>query len=134
MSLRDEILANPVCADALAARNCEELARIMSVGRTRANTREIGNGSILETLGIAAGNALLDVINSDATFRYVKPLVNQGRLLIGAPLVQATVQSLASAVLTQEQANALCALGHEPNPYTAQDVAEAVFNPDGSLK
>lgn len=134
MSLRDDILASPACADALAARDCEELARIMSVGRTRASHREIGNGTILEVLGLAAGNALLDEINGNADFRHVKPLVEQGRLLIGAALVQATVQSLVPAVLTLAQVNSLCALGKEPDPLTAQQVAEAMFNPDGSVK
>lgn len=134
MSLRDDILADPACATALAARDCVEMARIRSIGRTRANTREIGNGTILEVLGIASGNALLDVINGNADFRYVKPLVEQGRLLIGSALVQATVQSMVPTVLTQGQGDALCALGKEPDPLTAHDVAEAVFNADGTLK
>jgi hypothetical protein len=65
----------------------------------------------------------------------VKPLVAQGRLLIGSALVQATLQSLvAGAVLTQAEADKLSDLGKEPNPYTPQEIAEAVFNEDGSVK
>lgn len=134
MSLHDEIHANPACAEALAAKDCNELARIMSIGRVRANGREIGNGTILETIGITAGNALLDVINGAADFRHVKPLVEQGRLLIGAALVQSTLQTLVPTVLTQANADKLSALGWTPDPLTAQDVAEAAFNPDGSFK
>jgi hypothetical protein len=132
--LRAAVHANPACAMALSAKDCAAIAAIMSEGRTRGNTREIGNGTILETLGIAAGNTFLDFINGSADFRYVKPLIEQGRLQIGSLLVQATVQSMVPGVLTQPQADALCALGIEPHPYTAQEICEAVFNPDGSEK
>lgn len=133
-SLRDQVHADPRCVAALTAKDCTELARLMSVGRVRANTREIGNGTILEVLGLGTGNQVLDLINGNADYRYVKPLIEQGRLLIGSPLAQDTVQSLVPAVLTQQQADALCALGLEPHPYTAQDLAEALFNPDGTEK
>jgi hypothetical protein len=138
MGLREEILANQACNAAVAAKDCATIAAIMSVGRNRRNSREIGNGTILETLGIAAGNAFLDVLLSSATdspYRHVKPLIEQGRLLIGSVLVQATVQSMvAQSVLTQAQADALCALGLELAPLSAQDVAEALYNVDGSPK
>lgn len=132
MSLRDDILADPACAAAYAARDCVELARIRSIGRARRNDREVGNGTILEVLGLAAGNAFLDVINGDSNFRHVKPLVEQGRLTIGSPLAQATVQSLVPTVLTKEQADAMCALGMSPDPLTALEVAAELFNDDGS--
>jgi hypothetical protein len=133
-SLRDHVHADQRCAAALAAKDCAELARLMSVARVRANSREIGNGTILEVLGLATGNVVLDLINGNADYRHVKPLIEQGRLLIGSPLAQTTVQSLVPAVLTQAQADALCALGLEPHPYTAQELAEALFNPDGTEK
>lgn len=133
-SLRDQVHAEPRCAAALAAKDCAELARLMSVGRGRANRREIGNGTILEVLGLEVGNVVLDLINGVGDYRHVKPLIDQGRLLIGSPLAQTTVQSLVPNALTQAQADALCALGQEPNPYTAQDIAEALFNPDGTEK
>lgn len=133
-ALRDAVHANPACADALAAKDCDALAAIMSAGRTRANSREIGNGTILEVLGIATGNALLDELASNTIYRHVKPLLEQGRLLIGTPLAQATVQGFAPSILTQAQADALCALGMDSNPYTAADMHEALFNRDGSEK
>lgn len=110
----------------LASQDFDAIAAALSVGRKKRNTREIGNGTILEVLGLAAGNALLDVINNVPDFRHVKPLVEQGRLQIGSPLVQATVQSLVPAVLTQAQAEALCALGFDPDPVTAQQVSDAM--------
>lgn len=102
------------------------IANAVNVGRVKANTREIGNGTILETLGMTAGNALLDVINNVADFRYVKPLVEQGRLVVGSALVQATVQSLVPSVLTQPQADSLKALGQSPDPVDITAVAQAL--------
>jgi hypothetical protein len=135
MTLRDDILADPACAPAYATKDCVRLAEIRSVGRTKANAREIGSGSIIETIGIPAGNALLDILMSTdpaSPYRHVAPLIEQGRLLIGSPLVQATVQSFVPDTLTQAQATALCALGLEPRPYTAQEVAAALFAPNGT--
>jgi bacterioferritin-associated ferredoxin len=46
MGLREDILADPACAAALAARDLNELARIMSIGHTCGNMREIGNNTL----------------------------------------------------------------------------------------
>lgn len=125
-ALKSEISAR--CGAALiASGDTQAIADALNVGRKRPNkNREIGNGTILETIGLTAGNALLDVINNAPDFRHVKPLVEQGRLLIGSPLVQATVQSLVGTVLTQGQADALCALGFEPDPVSELDVRIAM--------
>lgn len=135
MSLKDDILNNPACASALANRDCVEIARIVSEGRTQPNNVTVGNGGILRVLGIAAGNSLLDVLYTNPDFRYVKPLVEQGRLEVGTPLVQGTIQGMVSVgILTQIQADTLCALGKSPYPYTPQEISEALYNPDGSNK
>ena len=124
MTLLEEIQAK--CSQAmLASRDFEAIAAAVSIGRTKPNAKEIGNGTILEVLGLTSGNALLDVVNTVPDFRYVKPLVEQGRLTVGSELVQATVQSLVPiGVLTQAQADALCALGFDPDPVTAQQVSD----------
>ncbi len=87
---------------------------------------EIGYGLILETLGITAGNGLLDVLTTNPDFRYVKPLLEQGRLRVDSALVRATIDSLVPALLTLEQASALKALGEEPDIISATDVAVAL--------
>lgn len=131
MSLLAEIQA--LDAKLVASRDETAIAAALSIGRKRRNTREIGNGTILEVLGLVAGNALLDVINTVGDFRYVKPLVEQGRLQIGSPLVQATVQSLVGTVLTQAQADALCALGWDAGaPVTAHEVRQVLYDFDGN--
>lgn len=135
-ALRAQAHADEACAQPLLERNLVELARILSVGRTRASAREIGNGMILEALGVEAGNKLLDHIASADELRHVRPLLEQGRLTIGAPVVLAALQSFVDIpdVLSQADADKLCALGFDPDPLTPQDVAEALYNPDGTQK
>ena len=132
MTLLAEIQAK-CSAELIASRDHDAIAAAVNVGRTRASKTEIGNGTILETLGIAAGNALLDVINTVPDFRYVKPLIEQGRLVVGSALVQATIQSLVPAVITQEQADALCALGVEADQVTEFDIRCALYAADGTF-
>ena len=133
--LRAEARANPACAEALAVRDIDELARLLSIGRTRASAREIGNGTVLETIGIDAGNKLLDHIAGAAELRYVKPLLEQGRLVIGSPVALVALQAIVDAgVLTQNAADTLRALGTELDRLTPQAVAEALYNPDGTEK
>lgn len=132
MSLLEQIQALP--AELLATQDTAAIAAALSVGRTRPSGVEVGNGLVLETLGITAGNAFLDVIYTVPDFRHVRPLVEQGRLNIGSPLVQATIQSLVPSVLTQPEADALCNLGRVPDPVTPEQVEVAMKNDDGSFK
>ena len=132
--LRQEARSNPACADALAARDCDALAVLMSPGRTRANGLQIGCGVILATIGIDAGNRLIDFIQSQPELRHVVRLINNGWLDIGEPLPQHMLRSFPAEAISSADAEALCALGQQPDPFTAQQVAEAVFYPDGSEK
>lgn len=124
MTLRDDILAK--CPELVASRDEAAISRVLSVGRLRPSHVEIGNGTVLETLGIAAANAFLDVVSGTPDFRYVKPLLDQGRLKIGSALVQATIKSMVPLVLTQAQADALCALGLEADIVSVNDIAHAL--------
>lgn len=133
-SLRARAHNDPACAEALAARDCAALAEILSAGRTCGNDREIGYGTILEVIGIEAGNALIDFIQGAQDMRHVVPLLEQGRLRIGSALVQATLRAMAATVIAPADAEVLCALGQQSDPFTAQQIAEALFHPDGSEK
>jgi thiamine biosynthesis protein ThiC len=133
--LRQEANFRADCADALAARDCQALAELLSAGRTCGNDREVGYGTILEVIGVSAGNQLIDFIQAQPDMRHVRPLLEQGRLRIGSQLVQQSLQSfVGAAAVTQADADALCALGLQPDPLTAQQVGEALFHPDGSEK
>jgi hypothetical protein len=108
------------------------IAAIVSMGRTSPNTREVGNGTILEVLGFAVGNALLDLIYNEPSYRYVKPLLEQGRLIVSSNLVMGTltqligVQIAAGVTFSQANFDAVAALGMSPAPVTVQDVAAAL--------
>lgn len=134
-TLRAATRADPACGGPLAAKDCAALAQILSAGRTRPSATEIGYGTILEVIGIAAGNQLIDHIKGNPDLRHVVPLLEQGRLRIGSPVAQAAVQSfVAAGAVIQADADMLCALGREPAPLTAVEVAEALFHPDGTEK
>jgi hypothetical protein len=125
MPLIDEIRAK--CPpELIAAKEHGQIAALVSVGRTKPSGLQVGKGSILETIGLAAGNAFLDVIDTVADFRHVRGLVAEGRLIISSPLVMGTIQSFVPAVLTQAQANALLALATVPAPVSVQEVVSAM--------
>lgn len=125
MMLIDEITAK--CSpELIASKEHGEIARIVSIGRTKPSTREIGNGTILETIGLEHGNAFLDVIYSAPHFRHVKPLLEQGRLIVGSPMVTATVQGMVPAVIPQAAADLLLALTVEPAPVSVGEVIQAM--------
>jgi hypothetical protein len=130
MNLLTEIQAlDPVL---VASRDTQAIADALSVGRTKPSTREIGNGTILEVLGLAAGNALLDAINNAPDFRHVKPLVEQGRLIIGGPLVAVALMGMvAGGVITQADADKLLAIASVPDPVSEFDVRRAVWSDAG---
>jgi hypothetical protein len=111
------------------------IAAALSVNRTKPNKKEIGHGSILETVGLTTGNQILDAITATPSYKYVKPLLEQGRLIASSPLVASAVDSLVTAgLLTQDQGTALKALGLDPDPVSELDVRKAIFADDGTLK
>lgn len=125
MKLIDEIKAK--CSpELIASKEHGEIARVVSEGRTKPSTREIGNGTILETIGLDYGNAMLDVIYTAPSFRHVKPLLEQGRLIVGSPLVVATVQGMVPAVMPQVVADLLLALTKEPAAVSVQEIIQAM--------
>ena len=123
MTLKSEILAGGFD---LAHRNDGAIAAALSVGRTKLVPTEIGTGTVLETLGVAAANQLLDAIYNTPDFRYVKPLLEQGRLRIDSAMVRATLDSLVPAAITQINADKLKAVAVVPDVITPQQVAQAL--------
>ena len=125
MTLLEEI--NAKCSpDLIVSRDYETIAAVVNVGRTRPNAQEIGNGIVLEILGLDQGNAFLDMINTAQDFRHVRPLLEQGRLRIGSPLVQATLLSMVPSALSAEQVSAFLALGVDADPVSPARVANAL--------
>lgn len=125
MTLIEEI--NTKCTPAeIAEGNYHIIADKVSVGRTKFNKTEIGNGTILETIGLTAGAQLLDAIYSTPAFKYVIPLLEQGRLVIGSGVAQDALQSLVGFAITQADADKLKFLGIDNNPASWQQCYEAI--------
>lgn len=121
------------CApELIASKDAQAIADAVNVGRTKPVRVEIGNGTILETLGLATGSALLDVINSVPDYRHVKPLLEQGRLISGSPVVAGAIAALvAGGVITQADGDRLAARGLEPDPVSEFDVRRAIWSDAG---
>ncbi len=139
MTLREEILSRPDCADALARRGCGELAALLSVGRTKVIDYSIGYGTVLEVLGAEAGSAFLDGLTALAAtsspVKWALKLLDRGELNIGAEATRGQLDALAAGgVMPQAVADALKGLAMGPDVVTMQQVAEEMFNPDGSQK
>ena len=131
MALRDEILSRPDCADALAARDCGELARILSIGRTKLIERNVGYGTVLEVLGAEAGSAFLDGLTALAAtsspVKWALKLLDRGELNIGAAATRGQLDALAAGgVMPQAVAEALKNLAVVPDEITATQVQTAL--------
>lgn len=111
----------------------EEIAAALSDGRTRFVPTEIGVGTILEVLGLATGNSVLDAVAGNADFRHVKPLLEQGRLRLDSAFTRGVLASLVGALITQEQHDALITRAQQPDPVSELDVRRAIWHDDGSL-
>ena len=111
------------------------LAAALSVGRTRYVETNIGVGTIIEALGLAAANPVLDAFDAAPDYRHVKPLLDQGRLRLDTVAQAGMLQPLVTGgLLTQAQLDALVARAKEPAPVAEYDVRVAIYNDDGSLK
>jgi len=95
---------------------------------------EIGIGLILNTIGLDAGNALLDAIKATASFRHVYPLLEQGRLDLSSPLVEVALDALVQAeVISNSDMQILLSLCTKPTEVSESDVKRAIWHDDGSL-
>lgn len=113
----------------------QAIAAALSVGRTRWKHTEIGVGTIIEVLGLAVANPVLDALYAAPDYRHVKPLLDQGRLRLDAVAQAGMLQPLVTGeLLTQAQLDALVARAKEPAPVDEYDVRMAIYNDDGSLK
>ncbi len=132
MALLDDIRALP--AELLAARDTAQIAAALPPV-SRLVPTEIGNGTVLETLGLAVGNALLDVLHNAPDFRYVKPLLEQGRLRIDAPSARAALDGIAAAGIAAgfgaAQAEALKALADAVTPADEMTVRRVCWSDTG---
>lgn len=131
MTLLDEIKAR-VPAEVRDTRDAQAIADVLNAGRVRREPREVGNGLILEALGMTEGNALLDVLSTAPDFRHVWPLVVSGRLDITTAEVAAALAGLeATGVVSAAGVEKLLALADVPCPLSEFEVRCAIWADDG---
>lgn len=88
----------------------------------------IGNGTILSVLGVDAGNAFLDAIDTAPTYRHVKDIVARDSFDMGLDVSKAGVQAMVPSIITQDQANLLIALGEDVVQVSEYDVRCALWD------
>jgi len=128
MTLLNEIQSK-CSAELIASRDHVAIAAAVNVGRTRATPTAIGKGTILGVLGLAAGNAFLDVIDTVPDFRHIKDVIKSSNFDVSLQVSQDGIDAMVPAVLTQVEADALKALGKVPNQITEFDVRCALYDP-----
>ena len=149
-----EIQANPACAPyitlsepkipaEIARANDQAIADILSTGRTKVVSREVGDGAIALALGTQAGPLFLyklkklaaTVLPDDATDAQIIPVAIAQQAVeslakvgfdVGNPDVRAGLSMFEGTLLTPEQIEAIKALAVVPDVITAQDVAKAL--------
>lgn len=165
MTLRDDILADPNCAPALAARDCTELARIRSIGRVVRASKTLTERGVRAMVPIAAGSQFIRLLKeasetvgvpgwlagvlgamgvpADGHQDYADAIASAYGWLrqdSGIDISAAATRGMLDLIAASNPAKfgatvaLIKSLADQPHSYTAQEVAEAMFNPDGSAK
>lgn len=138
MTLRDEILARSDLSAQVAARNIDAIAAAMSVGRKSVQPRMVTARAIIAECpnGAAILDALEEAALTDTNVKWaMKFLALEAGIDIGNEATRGLIDYIAfTGKITQEQCTALKNLGLQPVTVTPLQVAEALYNPDGSMK
>jgi len=138
MSIRDRILAQPDLAAARAARDIDALAAGLNAQAPMvARSRFVTARTVLAEC--AGGSAILDALVAAQSISAIawalKFLAQDSGLDIGNAATLGMVDQLvAGNALTATQGAALKALANTPDLVTRDQVADAMFNADGSEK
>lgn len=112
----------------LAQQDTQLIADTLSVGRIKLVTTQIGKLTVLGTIGMAAGNALLDTIDSVEDFRHIRyPLAN-GWLDIADP----TARYMLDTICSPADAALLKELAEQADPVDEYTVRKLCWADDGS--
>lgn len=121
----EEIRSLPI--DILNQQNTQLIADTLSNGRIKLVKTEIGKLTVLSALGMEAGNALLDIIDTVDTFRHVRyPLAN-GWLDLADPAARAMLDTLCSA----ENAQKLKSLAEHADTVDEYEVRKLCWSAEG---
>lgn len=114
-----------------------QIAAILSVGRVRLVETHVDEGKVLSTIGKTAGNALLDVIDSNPEFRHAKKQLTNRGLDVAEPMVREDLDALAASELvvgfTQTHAEAIKNLAQQPDPINFNIISDVLNIAEGRL-
>lgn len=142
MALKDDILARPDLADAVAARDLDAIAALMSARRTK--SRRVAIDEIQARLDSTGEWGAIEAAasnTSDAVQQAAAAVVHVGfkARYLNIDMELARVQMMFGALvqtgkISQATFDYFNALSVEPDPVSRADVEAALFNADGSLK
>ena len=116
-----------VIATGFSLKDHGKIAEELSRGRKKLIPVEIGKGKILETIGLASANNLLDIIDTHPDYRHVKQLLQNGWFRIDSPLARASVDALVvGGVITELEGIALKSIAEVEDVVTSQEVTKAL--------
>lgn len=138
MSIRERIIVRPDLAVLRSQRDCARLALALNAeGLSAPQQRFVTARGIMS--GCADGVAILTALEAAQANKAVKWaltfLGQESGLDVGDPFTQGMIGQLVTAgVLTAAQGDQLKALALAPVVVTAQQVSDAMYNPDGTEK
>lgn len=126
----------------------QAIADILSEGRMKIASMEIGDSTVAVALGIPAGPLFLYRLESLATTAPASDATEQQiavhavarqawrslekwQFNIGDPVVRAAIDAFVGTLLTQDEADAVKAIALIPDPVSAADVSRAMRGPWG---
>jgi len=132
-----------VIDDLIAQGNHGAVAAVLSAGRVKIVSREIGDGALCIALGDPVGPVLMLRLHliaqtpitqetTEAEFAQIARVQQALRSLsrvgfdVGAPGVRASLDGFVGSLLTQEHANTLKALAEQPDPINHEAVTAAL--------
>ena len=124
MSLLNQI--NLLDASLRNSTDYEAIAAALNVGRTKPRATAIGKGTIIGVLTLPVGNAFLDVIDNHPDYRHIKDVIKNESFDVSLEESKMGIDAMVPAVLTQEQADSLKALGTVPDTVSAAQVASVM--------
>lgn len=135
-SIRAEIAASNELKQLIP--NVAEIAKRLSVGRTKPHMRYGGAGAVMEALGPDVGAATLDALvalsATNSPIKWAFKLLDRGELDFGSPATRASIVGLRDAgTLPANVAAALLAIGETADPVSEDIVKQALFNENGTL-
>jgi len=133
MTLYEELRSK--CTDELLmSHDLDLIALTVNQGRVKPFPTKIGKGTILGLLDLASANAFLDVIDNAPDFRHLKHVLANESFDVSLQASQAGIQMMVPSVLSQEEADAIKALGYIKDEVSTSEIEVHMKNTDGTWR